>query len=90
MPDFYYFWNWIYENIKCIGVLKGHSESVNSADIHIKKNNKDNLIISGCKYGSIKLWNYINPNGNININEEVDIIEINESLASKVIYMVTK
>ena len=26
-----------FENIKCIGVLKGHSESVNCADIHMKK-----------------------------------------------------
>ena len=78
--------NNIYEDIKCIGVLKGHSESVNCADIHIKKNNKDNLIISGCKDGSIKLWNFINDNDNININEEDNITEINESLASKVIH----
>ena len=77
--------NNIYENIKCIGVLKGHSESVNCADFHIKKNNKDNLIISGCKDGSIKLWNYINPNDNINEGDDI-IIEINESLASKVIH----
>ena len=77
--------NNICENIKCIGVLKGHSESVNCADFHIKKNNKDNLIISGCKDGSIKLWNYINPNDNINEGDDI-IIEINESLASKVIH----
>ena len=77
--------NNIYENIKCIGVLKGHSESVNCADFHIKKNNKDNLIISGCKDGSIKLWNYIIPNDNINEGDDI-IIEINESLASKVIH----
>ena len=72
----------IYENIKCMGILKGHSESVNCTDIHIKKNNKDNLIISGCKDGSIKLWNFINSND----NKEEDLIEINESLASKVIH----
>ena len=71
-----------YENIKCIGELKGHSESVNCADIYIKKNSKDNFVISGCKDGSIKLWNFNNIN---DINED-DIIEINESLASKAIH----
>jgi len=71
-----------FENIKCIGVLKGHSESVNCADIHMKKNSKDNLVISGCKDGSIKLWNFNNNDNNI-INE---ILEINESLASKAIH----
>ena len=76
--------NNIYENIKCIGILKGHSESVNCADINIKKNNKDNLIISGCKDGSIKLWNF-DSNNNDEINNE-DITEINESLASKAIH----
>ena len=73
-----------YESIKCIGILKGHSENVNCADIYIKKNNKDNLIISGCKDGSIKLWNFNNNENNINNPE--DIIEINESLTSKVIH----
>ena len=72
-----------FENIKCIGVLKGHSESVNCADIHMKKNSKDNLVISGCKDGSIKLWNFNNNNDNNIINE---ILEINESLASKAIH----
>ena len=76
--------NNIYENIKCIGILKGHSESVNCADINIKKNNKDNLIISGCKDGSIKLWN-LDSNNNDELNNE-DITEINESLASKAIH----
>ena len=69
-----------YENINCIGVLKGHSESVNCADIYIKKNNKENLIISGCKDGSVKLWNF---NNDVSIN---DVLEINESLASKSIH----
>ena len=72
--------NNIYENINCIGVLKGHSESVNCADIYIKKNNKENLIISGCKDGSVKLWNF---NNDVSIN---DVLEINESLASKSIH----
>jgi len=70
-----------YETIKCIGVLKGHSESVNCADIYTKKNTKDNLVISGCKDGSIKLWNFNNNNDSTD-----DIIEINESLASKAIH----
>jgi len=75
-----------YEQIKCIGILKGHSDNVNCADIHIKKNTKDNLIISGCKDGSIKLWNF-NMNNNNNDNNIIDdIIEINESLSSKVIH----
>ena len=69
-----------YENIKCIGILKGHSESVNCTDINIKKNNKENLIISGCKDGSVKLWNF---NNDVSIN---DVLEINESLASKSIH----
>ena len=73
------------ENIKCIGVLRGHSESVNCVDIHIKKN-KENIIVSGCKDGSVKLWNF-NITENIELNEDDDnIIEINESLASKVIH----
>ena len=76
-----------YENIKCIGILTGHSESVNCTDIHIKKNNKENLIISGCKDGSIKLWNFsdINNNNNSDDNDN-EIEEINESLASKVMH----
>ena len=75
-----------YEQIKCIGILKGHSDNVNCADIHIKKNTKDNLIISGCKDGSIKLWNFNMNNNNDNNTIDDDIIEINESLSSKVIH----
>ena len=74
-----------YEKIKCIGILKGHSDNVNCADIHIKKNTKDNLIISGCKDGSIKLWNFNIDNNDKNVIDD-DIIEINESLSSKVIH----
>ena len=73
---------WSIPEIKCIGILKGHSESVNCADIYIKKN--INYLISGCKDGSIKLWDIkkiINENNNKNENE--NIIEINESLSSK-------
>ena len=75
-----------YENIKCIGILKGHSESVNCTDINIKKNNKENIIISGCKDGSIKLWNFSDINNNNSEDNDNKLEEINESLASKVIH----
>ena len=74
-------------DIKCICVLKGHSEAVNCSDIYIKKNNH---LISGCKDGSIKLWDIkqikdiINNNDNKNVDENLEIIEIKESLSSKV------
>ena len=83
--------------IKCICVLRGHSESVNCSDIYIKKSSY--FIISGCKDGSIKLWDIKqinqflknendNDNDNNNNNEEdidnMEIIEIKESLSSKV------
>ena len=73
-----------YENIKCIGILTGHSESVNCTDINMKKNNKENLIISGCKDGSIKLWNFSDINNNNSDDNEIE--EINESLSSKVMH----
>ena len=41
-------------NIKTICILLGHSETVNTTDFIYKKNKK---LISGCKDGSIKLWN---------------------------------
>ena len=83
-----------YDSIKCICILKGHSESVNCSDIYMKKND---YLISGCKDGSIKLWDIkqikekIDNNDNItnidNINNEnLDIIEIKESLSSKVVH----
>ena len=75
-----------YENIKCIGILTGHSESVNCTDINIKKNNKENLIISGCKDGSIKLWNFNDINNNNSDDNDNEIEEINESLSSKVMH----
>ena len=74
-------------DIKCICVLKGHSEAVNCSDIYIKKNNH---LISGCKDGSIKLWDIkqikdiLNNNDNNNVDENLEIIEIKESLSSKV------
>jgi len=71
-----------YDSIKCICLLKGHSQSVNCSDIYIKKNN--NYLISGCKDGSIKLWDIKqikeNNDGNSNNDTNNDFIEINESL----------
>ena len=74
-------------------MLRGHSESVNCSDIYFKKSS--NFIISGCKDGSIKLWdikqiNQFLKNEIDNDNEEdidnMEIIEIKESLSSKVIH----
>ena len=75
-------------DIKSICILKGHSEAVNASDIYIKKNN---YLISGCKDGSIKLWDInqlkdIVNNDNINNDENLEIIEIKESLSSKVVH----
>ena len=76
-----------YDSIKCICILKGHSESVNCTDIYIKKNN---YLISGCKDGSIKLWDIKKikeqNNNNEDNNENIEIIEIKESLSSKVVH----
>ena len=72
-------------SLKCIGLLKGHSETVNCSDLYMKKN----YLISGCKDGSIKLWDiqkikeFIEDN---NDDENIDLTEINESLSSKVIH----
>ena len=70
-------------SVKCIGILKGHSESVNCSDIYMKKNN---FLISGCKDGSIKLWDIsqIIMKKDNNIDGNFHIIEIKESLSSKV------
>ena len=65
-------------NLKCISILRGHSEPVNCSDVLIKKN--INYLISGCKDGSIKLWD-IND-----INDTDELKEINESLSSKVVH----
>ena len=73
-----------YDSIKCICLLKGHSQSVNCSDIYIKKNN--NYLISGCKDGSIKLWDIKQIKENNDGDNNNDFIEINESLSSKVIH----
>ncbi len=55
-------------NIKTICILLGHSETVNTTDFIYKKNKK---LISGCKDGSIKLWNIekiFNKNTNLNLS----------------------
>ncbi len=59
-------------DLNLISVLLGHSETVNSTDIIIKKNKK---LISGCKDGSIKLWNI----EKIFEKENNEVIEIKES-----------
>ena len=59
-------------DLNLISVLLGHSETVNSTDIIIKKNKK---LISCCKDGSIKLWNI----EKIFEKENNDVIEIKES-----------
>ena len=73
-----------YDSIKCICILKGHSESVNCSDIYTKKNN---YLISGCKDGSIKLWDIkkIKEQKNNDI-DKAEIFEIKESLSSKVVH----
>ena len=56
-------------NIKTICILLGHSETVNTTDFIYKKNKK---LISGCKDGSIKLWNIekiFNKNTNLNLSK---------------------
>ena len=72
-----------FDSIKCISVLKGHSESVNCSDIYMKRNN---YLISGCKDGSIKLWDIKQIKEKIDEGKSgnSDIIEIKESLSSKV------
>lgn len=62
---------------KCIGVLRGHSETVNFADIILKK---EKMVVSGSKDGSIKLWNIqpILDNENDENKEEEEIV-ISES-----------
>ena len=49
---------------------------------------KNNYLISGCKDGSIKLWDIKKikeqNNNNDDNNENIEIIEIKESLSSKV------
>ena len=74
-------------DIKCICILKGHSEAVNCSDTNIKKNN---CLISGCKDGSIKLWDIKQIkdiiNNDSNNDENFEIIEIKESLSSKVVH----
>ena len=73
-----------FDSIRCICVLKGHSEAVNCSDIYMKK---INYLISGCKDGSIKLWDIKQiKEHNYNIDENLDIIEIKESLSSKVVH----
>ena len=77
--------NYNSNSIKCLCVLKGHSESVNCSDIYIKKN----YLISGSKDGSIKLWDIKTIKEQNNNNNEIDnmeIIEIKESLSSKVVH----
>ena len=82
-------WNMIYikenkiDSVKCICILRGHSESVNCSDIYMKKNY---FLISGCKDGSVKLWdiNQIKKKKDNNIDDNFHIIEIKESLSSKV------
>ena len=59
-------------DLNLLSVLLGHSETVNSTDIIIKKNKK---LISCCKDGSIKLWNI----EKIFEKENNDVIEIKES-----------
>ena len=78
-------------NIKTICILLGHSETVNTTDFIFKKNKK---LISGCKDGSIKLWNIekiFNKNLNLTLSnkknknnftnekKEEEILEIKES-----------
>ena len=78
-------------NIKTICILLGHSETVNTTDFIFKKNKK---LISGCKDGSIKLWNIekiFNKNINLTLSnknnknnftnekKEEEILEIKES-----------
>ena len=78
-------------NIKTICILLGHSETVNTTDFIFKKNKK---LISGCKDGSIKLWNIEkifnknliltlsnkkNKNNFTNEKKEEEILEIKES-----------
>ena len=76
-------WSFTYDNnedednnfiCECIGVLKGHSETVNCSDIALKKHKH---VVSGCKDGSIKLWDI---HSIIDNDNEYD--EINESLFS--------
>ena len=74
-----------YLSLKCICLLKGHSETVNCSDIYLKKN----YLISGCKDGSIKLWNIQKLKElkeDNDENEKMDLISINESLSSKVVH----
>ena len=53
---------------------------------------KNNYLISACKDGSIKLWDIkqikeiITNNNENNDNENLDIIEINESVSSKIVH----
>ena len=79
-----------YDSLKCICILKGHSESVNCTDIYIKKSK--NSLISGCKDGSIKLWDikqihiYMEDDNQNNDIDNLEIIEIKESLSSNVVH----
>ena len=72
--------------IECetICILKGHSETVNCADLLLKRKK----IVSGCKDGSIKLWNidklFINKTNKIKIEENDEILTISESEKSEI------
>lgn len=83
-------WRWFNnENgfvCNCIGILRGHSETVNCSDIALKK---CAVIVSGCKDGSVKIWDVSSilnkEKEEIEEEKETDeeeIIEITESLSS--------
>ena len=79
-------WRWIYDenefDAKCICVLKGHSDTVNCADIALKKTT---MLVSGCKDGSVKMWDVkkvLMPEQEEEEKDDDKVIEISESLNS--------